>query len=178
MRTSGCSAGETMYNLKVIMTMKRITCTLAALFSLLAAAHAADLRSGTWVLNVAKSTDIDKHGIHLLRSGTIVTTLEGAWIIHRSHNVDKDGNLSDSNMIGTNDGKPVPLVGATGGGYLRTITILDDFRAKGVYAEITGKSRLTIMQVISPDGKTMTNTTTGIDKEGKPVSYFRVYDKQ
>jgi hypothetical protein len=41
-----------------------------------------------------------------------------------------------------------------------------------------GKYHATGRNVISKDGKTMTQTATGTDAEGKPVSATTVFDKQ
>ena len=154
--------------------IKRIFFTAIAAFALSIAAQAADMDSGTWVLNVAKSTN---NG--LARSQTHVISMEGGWRINRRHGVDKNGNPTRYNSITKFDGVARPSIGYDSGvGMLSTGTKSDDFHRKTVGIAITGKARVTQVNVISPDGKVRTRTTTGVDKDGKTSNSVSVYDKQ
>ena len=157
--------------------IKRIGMTVIAVLAFSLAAQAADMDSGTWVLNVAKSTS----STGLPRSGKQVISMDGGWMIVKNTGVDKDGNATSVNLIGKNDGVARPGFGngiTAGVAMLVTRTRSDDFHWKGVGIAITGKVRVTQVIVISPDGKVKTNTTTGVDKDGKAFNSVSVYDKQ
>ena len=155
--------------------IKRIGMTVIAVLAFSLAAQAADMDSGTWVMNVAKSTN---NG--LARSQTHVISMEGGWRINRRHGVDKDGNPTRSSSITKNDGVARPWVGngPDALGMLTTSTKSDDFHWKQVSVAITGKVRQTQVIVISPDGKVKTNTITRVDKDGNTSNSVAVYDKQ
>ena len=157
--------------------IKRIGMTVVAVLALSMAAQAADMDSGTWVMNAAKSTSSNG----LPRSQTQVISMDGGWMIVKNTGVDKDGNATSVNLIGKNDGVARPGFGngiTAGVAMLVTRTRSDDFHWKGVGIAITGKVRVTQVIVISPDGKVKTNTTTGVDKDGKAFNSVSVYDKQ
>ena len=154
--------------------IKRIGFTVVAVLALSLAAQAADMESGTWVLNVAKSTSSNG----LPRSHTQVISMDGGWVILKSTGVDKDGKTTSGSDIGKTDGVARPWIGSAGVAMLGTNTRSDDFHGKWVGIAITGKARMTQVSVISPDGKVKTNTTTGVDKDGKAFNSVSVYDKQ
>ena len=156
--------------------IKRIGFTVVAVLALSMAAQAADMQSGTWVLNVAKSTSSDGT---LPRSQTQVVSMDGGWLIVKNHGVDKDGNATSQNFISKPDGVARPRIGygPAAFGMLQTSTQSDDFHWKLVGIAITGKARETQTTVISPDGKGKTNTTT-VDKDGKTSNRVSVFDKQ
>ena len=157
--------------------IKRIGFTVVAVLALSLAAQAADMHSGTWVLNVAKSTSSDGN---LPRSSTQVVSMDGGWLISKNHGVDKDGKAISENNISKPDGVARPRIGngPDAFGMLTTSTQSDDFHWKWVGIAITGKGRHTQVVVISPDGKGKTNTTTTVDKDGKTSNRVGVYDKQ
>ena len=154
--------------------IKRIGFTVLALLAFSMAAQAADMHSGTWVMNVAKSTSSDGN---LPRSSTQVVSMDGGWQIVKNHGVDKDGNATSQNLINKLDGVARPRIGYAGPaafGMLQTSTQSDDFHWKLVGIAITGKARETQTTVISPDGKGKTNTTT-VDKDGKTSNRVSVW---
>ena len=157
--------------------IKRIGFTVLAVLALSIAAQAADMESGTWVLNVAKSTSSDGN---LPRSDRQVISMDGGWLIVKNHRVDKDGKATSVNLISKPDGVARPWIGnePDAVGMLTTFTKSDDFHWKVVSVAVTGKIRMTQVIVISPDGKVKTNTTTRVDKDGKTSNSVSVYDKQ
>ena len=157
--------------------IKRIGFTAIAALALSIAAQAADMESGTWVMNVAKSTASDGN---LRRSMTQVVSYDGGWLIVKNHAVDKDGNATSSNSVLKFDGvaRPSMLNGPAAVGGLSSGTRSDDFHKTMVWIAITGKARSTQVIVISPDGKVKTNTMTRVDKDGKTSNSVTVYDKQ
>ena len=104
--------------------------------------------------------------------------MDGDWLIVKNHGVDKDGNATRSNLILKFDGVARPSLVHGPDAMLVTGTKSDDFHRKAVGIAITGKVRVTQVIVISPDGKVKTNTTTGVDKDGKAFNSVSVYDKQ
>ena len=156
--------------------IKRIGMTVIAVLAFSLAAQAADMDSGTWVLNVAKSTS----STGLPRSGKQVISMDGGWWIAKNTGVDKDGKTTSSNTISKSDGVARPRIGngPDAFGMLTTRTASDDFHFKFVSVAITGKGRQTQVIVISPDGKVKTNTITSVDKDGNTSNSVSVYDKQ
>ena len=156
--------------------IKRIGMTVIAVLAFSMAAQAADMDSGTWVLNVAKSTS----STGLPRSGKQVISMDGGWMIVKNTGVDKDGNATTSSLISKSDGVARPGIGngPDAFGTLSTTTRSDDFHRKSVGIAITGKARMTQVVVTSPDGKVKTGTTTGVDKDGKAFNNVHVFDKQ
>jgi hypothetical protein len=65
--------------------IKRIGFTVLAVLALSIAAQAADIDSGTWVFNVAKSTSSNGN---LRRSGRQVVSYDGGWRIVKNDIVD------------------------------------------------------------------------------------------
>ena len=154
--------------------IKRIGMTVIAVLAFSLAAQAADMHSGTWVLNVAKSTS----STGLPRSQTHVISMDGGWTIFKSNGVDKDGKTTSFSSISKIDGVARPSLAYGPDAMLVTNTRSDDFHRKGVGIAITGKARMTQVNVISPDGKVKTRTTTGVDKDGKAYNNVYVFDKQ
>ncbi len=157
--------------------IKRIGFTVLAVLALSIAAQAADIDSGTWVFNVAKSTSSNGN---LRRSGRQVVSYDGGWRIVKNDIVDKDGKAIRVNLIAKPDGVARPEIGnePDAVGMLTTFTKSDDFHWKVVSVAVTGKIRMTQTVVISPDGKVKTNTTTRVDKDGKTSNSVSVFDKQ
>ena len=157
--------------------IKRIGFTVLAVLALSIAAQAADIDSGTWVFNVAKSTSSNGN---LRRSGRQVISMDGGWRIAQNDIVAKDGKAIRVNLIAKPDGVARPEIGnePDAVGMLTTFTKSDDFHWKVVSVAVTGKIRMTQVIVISPDGKVKTNTTTRVDKDGKTSNSVSVYDKQ
>ena len=157
--------------------IKRIGFTVLAVLALSIAAQAADMDSGTWVMNVAKSTSSNGN---LPRSNRYVASMDGGYLIMKRHSVSKDGVTTTSNSISKHDGVARPSIGnePDAVGMLFTETRSDDFHRKGVWIAITGKARRTMVTVISPDGRVKTVTTTNVDKDGKTFNAVSVFDKQ
>ena len=159
--------------------IKRIGITVVAVMALSMAAQAADMDSGTWVLNVAKSSNSGG----LARSGMQVVSYDGGWRIIRSTGIDKDGKPTSSATIAKPDGQIRPYVCANTPGDncyadLRNLTKIDDFNFKQVSAAITGKGKQTNTTVISPDGKTRTVTSEGLSNGGTAYKNVSVWDKR
>lgn len=158
--------------------MKRIVFNLSLLLSVLAVtavvAFAADSSAGTWKLNAAKSTFT---GSVVVKSQTDVreATPDGGIKVTRTGQF-ADGNAIKGTFAYKYDGKEYPASGLA----------FDVLAVKRVDANKTtfdvrktgGKYHVTGQNVISADGKTMTQTAKGTDAEGKPISSTLVFDKQ
>ena len=98
-------------------------------------------------------------GIHLTQTGT-----------------DASGKPIKIEFSANYDGKDNPATG---------VTNTDTIAVKRVDANTTestlkkgGKTVMTVISVVSKDGKTRTSTFKGTDAQGKPVNNVAVYDKQ
>jgi len=151
--------------------------TVLAAIALSMTAQAADMESGTWVLNVAKSSD--SRG-NMVRSRTQVVSYEGGWRINRQGGIDKDGKPFSGNNISKYDGQARPTIqqSPNATATLSTSTKSDDFHAEVVTVGITSKARNVQNVVYSPDGKTKTNTTTGVDEDGKAYTNVSVLERR
>jgi len=132
---------------------------------------AADSSVGTWKLNPAKS----KSTTITNRTDVREATPDGGVKVTRTEQ-SATGGASDSTYTYKYDGKEYP---ATGGQF-------DTLAVKRVNANTTsweakktgGKFHQTGRNIVSKDGKTLTQTFKGTDADGKPVQGANVYDRQ
>jgi hypothetical protein len=168
---------EGMMRVKVIA---RTIVLVAALALTTAVAVGADVLSGTWKLNVAKSKfspgPAPKSGTQ-----TITATADGMKVV--ADGVDSEGKKTRNEYSAKFDGKEYPekptIDGKPNSNGPDTISIkkIDDYnfetttRKKGAVLTVT-------KIVISKDGKTLTATGTGKNAEGKTVNNSIVAEKQ
>jgi hypothetical protein len=135
---------------------------------------AANSSLGTWKLNAAKSKST---GTNPLKTLTTVreATPDGGIKVTRTGQM-TDGTAVNASYTCKYDGKECP---ATGGQY-NTISIKRiDANTTSYETRMTGgKYHTTGRSVISADGKTMTQVSTGTDAAGKPVTTTLVFDRQ
>jgi hypothetical protein len=132
---------------------------------------AADSSVGTWKFNPAKS----KSTTLTSRTDVREATPDGGVKVTRTEQ-SASGGSSESSYTYKYDGKENP---ATGGQF-------DTLAVKRVNANTStweakktgGKFHQTGRNVVSKDGKTLTQTFKGTDADGKPVHGTNVYDKQ
>jgi hypothetical protein len=132
---------------------------------------AADSSVGTWKLNPAKS----KSSTLTSRTDVRETTPDGGVKVTRTEQ-SATGGPSSSTYTYKYDGKEYP---ATGGQF-------DTLAVKRVNANTSsweakktgGKFHQTGRNIVSKDGKTLTQTFKGTDADGKPVQGANVYDRQ
>jgi hypothetical protein len=158
--------------------MKKITVNLIVLLSIFALSAvvmiAADSSVGTWKLNAAKSKFT---GSVVVKSQTDVreATPDGGVKVARTGQL-ADGTAVKGSYAYKYDGKDYPATGLA----------FDVLAVKRIDANTTsfevkktgGKYHVTGQNVISADGKTMTQTAQGTDADGKPISSTLVFDKQ
>ena len=138
-------------------------------------ALAADMLSGTWKQNMAKS----KYDPANLAPKSASTKWEAVgadglkWV---ADGVDAQGKPTHSEFSGKFDGKDFPIKGIPIED-TRAYKRIDDFTYEFV-SKKASKVTTTTHMVISRDGKTRTLTTTGTDAEGRKVNNTVVYEKQ
>ena len=134
----------------------------------------ADSTVGTWKYNAAKSKTTNTNPI---KSQTDVreATPDGGVKDTRTGQL-MDGTPSNYTYTYKYDGKESPVTGAP----FDTISVKRiDANTTSFEVKMTGgKYHLTCRNVISKDGKTLTQTSKGTDAEGKPVTSTIVFDKQ
>jgi hypothetical protein len=145
-------------------------------FAALAAAltlPAADMLSGTWKLNSAKSKFDPGPGP---KSSMTRVSMEGDWLVSSTESVSADGKpLSYTNRYKL-DGKEYPYKTSTFDGTI-SVKWIDDYHNEGTLKGKKG-DRMLGKLAISKDGKTRTIISTGTNAEGKPIHNVVVYEKQ
>jgi hypothetical protein len=134
---------------------------------------AADNSVGTWKYNPAKSTPGSSNTFKS-RTDVREATPDGGRKVTRTE-VSATGVSSNPTFTYKYDGKDYPATG----------TRFDTISTKQVDANTTtwevkradGKYHQTGKNVVSKDGKTLTQTYKGTDMEGKPVHGTNVYDR-
>jgi hypothetical protein len=140
--------------------------------------QAADVQTGTWKLNVAKS--------HFQTSpapkSQLVTILpDGKDGIKLTVDiVTANGDKSSIAYAAQYDGKQNPRTETGAGavpGQTVSLTRINDRTAERI-AYLKGKKLTTERWEISSDGRTRTVTQSGVGADGKPVNNVLVYEKQ
>ena len=128
---------------------------------------------GTWKLNLAKSKYQKGQAP---KSATLVYEPAGAGIRVTVDQLPAEGPAIHYAYTANYDGKDVPVVGnpnaETAARTRVNATTTKLVNKKG------GQILSTLTLVVSPDGKTLTITTTGKDAKGKKIDSVAVYDKQ
>jgi hypothetical protein len=154
---------------------------LVATFALMATiTYGADMFSGTWKVNLAKSkyspgpppkTNMQKieaveNGIKVVADGE---NSEGKKT-HNEYTAKFDGkDYAEHPML---DGKPNP-----NGADMISLTKVDDYTFEATTKQ-KGKVLTTTKNVVSKDGKTRTATTTGKNAQGQTVNNTIIWEKQ
>ena len=128
---------------------------------------------GTWKINLEKSKLVSPASWNGRR-----------MIIERTDNGSRritferpmpNGQIQKQVAVRSYDGKESAVEGTPG--ETTTTQRIDDFHVRTVF-KTNGKQTLVLESTVSPDGKVMTNTIKGMDKNGKPFDEIRVFDKQ
>ena len=159
--------------------MRRTVLGLTALVSvgLLAlgsVAFAADASFGTWKLNVAKSTWSPGPA-----SKSQIAKVE-AWgedgVKYSSDLVGADGKATRMEFQAKFDGKDVPFTGNPDADVI-ALERIDANTIKSV-SKLKGKVTITVVGVVSSDGKTRTLTQTGKNAQGAKVKNVLLFERQ
>jgi len=130
---------------------------------------------GTWKLNLAKSK---YNGAQAPKSETRTVVVQGNGDTVSYEGIAADGSSISYRFTTNLDGKDSSISGAGPFG-------ADTISVKRVNANThlsiakkAGKPVLTTRAVVSKDGKVTTNTATGTNQQGQPLSIRSVWDKQ
>lgn len=154
------------------MKIRMIFLTMAALFAVAVVCFAADVNTGTWKLNEAKSKISPGFG----KNTMVVIAAEGDSVKVTVDGVGADGKPMHNEWTGKFDGKDYPTTGDPSAD-MRAYKPVND-HTQALTQKKGGKVTITGRVVVSADGKTRTVTTSGTDATGKKVSVTFVYDKQ
>jgi hypothetical protein len=160
------------------MRKRTLVAGVAVLVALVALAATATAQGkepwvGTWKLNLAKSKYSPGPPA---KSLTVTVTAPNGGIKQVVDTVPATGAALHYEATGMFDSKDVPSKGNPNADTQAFRKISD--RSYEVTAKKGGKVVQTSVVVISADGKTRTNTQTGVTADGKPVKNVLVYDRQ
>ena len=154
------------------MKTRTILGSLLVFFAGLTLCLAADITTGTWKLNEAKSKFGDGTGKNM----TVVYEIAGDNMKVIVDGVDKDGKAIHTEWTGKFDGKDYPVTGNPNED-VRSYTKVND-RALDFASKSGGKATAVGHVEVAVDGKSRTVNTTVTDSSGKKASSVAVYDKQ
>jgi hypothetical protein len=152
-----------------------IVFTLALLLQSAPVSHPAiDAWFGTWTLNLAKSTYVPGPPPYSRAQYVIEPWKDGVKVTYDM--VYPRGGTTHWEWTGTFDGRPYPLQGIDE--YVTYAYQRLDDRTFDVVVRIDDRPAGMSRVVLSPDGKTITTTTTGKDSTGRVVTTTTVYEKR
>jgi hypothetical protein len=160
------------------MRIRTLVVGIAGLISVVAlaatsTAQGQDPWAGTWKLNVAKSTYSPGPAP---KSSTVTIASVDGGIKQTVDTVPATGAAQHWTVSAKFDGKDAASTGNPNAD-TQAFTKTDDHHYT-IAAKKGGKATTTSQVVISADGKTRTNTQTGVDGQGKPVKNTLVYERQ
>jgi len=147
-----------------------------AILTLAAAAFvlsAADPLLGTWKMNVAKSKFNPGPSP---KGGTVVYSQDGDWIVLKNDAIDAQGKPSSRTNRYKLDGKEYPFESPLLTNATIAVKRIDQHHTEATIKSATGV--ITIRTTISKDGKVRTQTSSGINGEGKKTNNTVVYERQ
>ena len=154
------------------MKTKAMILSLVVCFFAAAVCFASDMHMGTWKLDESKS----KIPSGAPKNHTVVYEAAGDNVKVTVDGTDSAGTALHNEWTGKFDGKDYPVTGDPGS-EMRSYRRVND-RIMNLTIKKAGKVTVTGRIAVSPDGKTRTVTTRGIDANGKKFKSTAVYDKQ
>jgi hypothetical protein len=147
-----------------------LMCSLA----LSVAAAPSDPHIGTWKLNLAKS----KYSPGPAPKEVIMKIeAQGANGYHLTQTgMDAAGKPFHIEFTADNTGKDTPVKGITNTDTVALEKV--DARTSKTTLKKDGKVMMTVLSVVSRDGRTRTSTFKGTDPKGNPVNNVAVYERQ
>ncbi len=151
-----------------------VCAVVCAALMLSVATKAADVHSGTWKMDAAKSTFSPGPALK-----SVLLKIEATDKSYKvvSDSVDEAGKATTLSFTANLDGKDYPGTNLQSGADTVTVERVDDHTMRVVMKK-AGKAVMTVTSVVSADGKTRTSTFVGWDAAGKDVKNVVVYDKQ
>jgi hypothetical protein len=134
---------------------------------------AADPFTGTWKVNTTKSKFSPGPGP---KSSTWTYTRDGEWVVLKTAGVNPDGSPFDRSIRYKPDGSPYPFENQFGRGK-GSVKKIDDFTIESTLRFDSGGTT-TSRTVISKDGKTRTQTVTGVNAKGEKIHNVVVLERQ
>jgi hypothetical protein len=158
----------------LIKTLLLGTVAAFGISGIASAADAADPAVGTWTLDLAKSKYSSPDRAPKSQTRTYTQSEDGTALTITT--VTADGSSVTQKSTFKYDGKPYPFSGSP---LYESLTLkqVDAHTVKSTQWK-AGKATGETTRKISPDGKTMTVTTTGKDAKGKPYKDEGVYDRK
>ena len=161
----------------MISKLTRVTTILGAAVlasAVLATAQSKDPFVGTWRLNVAKSKYSPGPA-----PKSITTTYEAAGQGYKISvkNEPASGPVRQYSYTTNLDGKDVPVTGNNPNADMIAVKRIDANTLE-VLNKRSGKVTTTQRNVVTPDGKIRTVTTTGTDAQGQKLNDVAVFEKQ
>ena len=138
---------------------------------------AADNSIGTWKRNIEKSKASRPSKNPLKNLTTVREGIEGGVRV-TIKGVRVDGSPVEAAYTLKYDGSPTELTGSDGAFDRISVKQVDANTLLIENWKVGGKYRTTGKSVVSPDGQTMTNVSSGTDAEGNPFNLTVVYEKQ
>ena len=160
----------------MIPKLPRVTIMLAAAaltLAVVANAQSKDPFVGTWRLNVAKS----KYTGPAPKSITSTYEAAGQGYKVSVRNEPASGAVQQYSYTTSLDGKDSPITGNNPNADAVAVKRIDANTLELVNKK-GGKVTTTQRNVVSPDGKTRTVTTTGTDPQGQKINNVGVFEKQ
>jgi hypothetical protein len=155
-------------------TLAALTMTvLLAALALNVFAAAADRHSGTWKMDPAKSKYSPGPAA---KSNTVKIDSDADGIKLSSDGIDATGNPTHVEYTAKYDGKDYPITGVPN---VNTVALeRPDSNTIRSTLKKDGQVVMTVISVVSKDGKTRTSTFTGKNPQGQDVNNIVVYNKQ
>jgi len=132
-------------------------------------------QTGTWKLNVAKSTFTADHPAP--KNLLLTINDDGGTMVLDVTGEDPNGAPIHAHFSAKSDGMDYPVTGGPGGSNTVSLKRIDANTIETVTKK-DGQVVTTVRSVVSPDGKTRTSTWQGKDSKGNPETWVQVYDKQ
>ena len=159
--------------MQVKKTVAAVCAVVCAALVLGVAAMAADSQTGTWKLDVAKSSYSPGP---VPKSLTLTVVSDEKTLKIHSEGVDGAGKPTKVDFTANFDGKDYPATGIAAGDMVSVERV--DANTIRVSMKKDGKTLMTATSVVSKDGKVRTTTFVGKDNEGHDVKNVAVYEKQ
>lgn len=131
-----------------------------------------DMSVGTWELNVAKSTSTGA----LAKSQTRTWEVSGQSVKYTMKGIDAQGKPMLVQYIAAYDGKDYPISGDASSDTI-ALTRVDERNFRFTQKK-GGKVVSTGTRVVTPDGKTLTVSSSGTNAAGQPTKSTLVFEKR
>jgi len=157
--------------MRSIVTLIALVALCSAI--LLAQAPAAKNMVGTWKLNAAKSAF--SPGPPLKGQIATLTAVDGGLKVVADR-VEADGKTTHFEWTAKFDGKDYPVTGDPGRDAV-SVKKVDDYTLE-ITNKKAGKTLSVLRAVYAKDGKTRTETTTGVNAQGQKINNVTAWDKR